>query len=586
MKKIRTEWNLKLLYRSATDPQIEEDLNAIESICSRFAKQWSDRSDYLTDYQVLLTVLKEYQKVMECVGDAKPVAYFMLARDINTQNIVLNAKISQAQERVTLATNKVFFFEIKLGKLTPRFRDHIRNDGSFTPYKYFLEKIWAQAPHRLTDDQEQIMALKSEPAYQLWVAANNKLVAEQQILWKKKYIPINQATGIIASLPAADRQKLHQLVTNQLKAISFMATAELNAVCINKKIDDQLRSFANPYSATISDYENSEPVVESMMRLIADNQKHAHNFFKLKAQVMSMKQLRYCDINVTLATRRKVISFEEGVAMVMKTFKKIDPRYAAIFQSYLENGQIDVYARVGKQGGGYCWGGYNQATYILLNWTNDFRSVMTLAHEMGHAIHREFAKSQNVFYEAHPISIAEVASTLFENFVFEELVAELPKNEQRMARLNRVQDAVATVFRQGAYFAFEQQMHDQIRSEGQVSGEHLAQIMAQELKKHLGNHVQVTNDDGYLFVKYPHARWFFYVYSYAYGKLISNVLYKRYLEDKTFIEKINQFLAAGGSQSPEAIFKSIGIDTSQEPFWKEGIEAIGDEIKNLRKDFK
>ena len=586
MKKIRTQWNLKLLYQSPNDPKIEHDVQAIERICSHFHEQWSSRTDYTKQPKALSRALSDYQQVMECVGDAKPVAYYMLARDIDTTNTHLSAKISQVQERITRATNQVLFFEIQLGRIAPSVQERIRRNALFMKYLYFLEKIWILARHRLTDGQEQVMALKSEPAYQLWIAANNNLVAQQEIMWKKKFIPINQAIGMIASLSITDRKKLHSAVNDKLKSISFLAAAELNAVCINKKIDDLLRSFAKPYSATICDYENDESVIESMIRLIAENQKCAHEFFKLKAEVMGVKQLHYCDMNVTLAIKHREISFEQGVAIVMRAFQKVHPRYAEIFKTYLENGQIDVYSRVGKQGGGYCWGGYNQATFILLNWTNDFRSVMTLAHEMGHAVHREYAKAQTVFYEAHPISIAEVASTLFENFVFEELVSELPFDEQRMARLNRVQDSIATVFRQGAYFNFEQVMHDQIRSEGQVSSGDLAHIMAVELKKHLGKRVIVTDDDGYLFVRYSHARWFFYVYSYAYGKLISNVLYKKYLEDPSYIKQINEFLSAGGSQSPETIFKSIGVDTTQELFWKEGLEAIGNQVKALKKEFK
>lgn len=586
MKKIRTEWNLKLLYQSINDPRIELDLQSIEKQCGQFAEKWSTRNDYLKQIKVLLQAIVEYQTVMETVGDARPVAYFMLGRDNDARQTKLQGKISQAQERVTRAINRVLFFEIQLGTLAVVMQEKIRKERVFAPYIYFFEKIWAQARHRLSDNQEQIMALKSEPAYQLWIAANSNLVAQQQVLWKKKLIPINQAVGMIASLPPADRKKLQGIVNSQLKSISFLATAELNAVCINKKIDDQLRAFTKSYSATISDYENNEAVIESMMQLIASHQKTVHDFYKLKAEVMEVPQLNYCDVNVTLATKRREISFEQGVAIVMRAFEKVHPKYAEIFRTYLENGQIDVYPRMGKQGGGYCWGGYKQATFILLNWTHDFRSVMTLAHEMGHAIHREFAKSQTVFYEAHPISIAEVASTLFENFVFEELLLELSPDEQRMARLNRVQDSIATVFRQGAYFAFEQAMHERIRSEGQISAEDLARTMTRELKKHFGNHVVVSDDDGYFFVRYSHARWFFYVYSYAYGKLISNVLYKKYTADNQFIEKINEFLSAGGSQSPEAIFKSIGVDTANDSFWKEGLESLNDEVRQLKKLFK
>lgn len=586
MKKIQTIWNLSLLYKSATDPAIEKDIRIIEVACEKFSTRWKDRTEYLKNEKVLLEVLIEYKEVMHHVGDAKPVSYFMLARDIDSANNFLNAQISKIQERITRATNELLFFEISLGNISPALRIKILKNSFLKEFNYFLEKIWKSAIHRLSDGEEKIMALKSEPAYQLWLAANEKLVDEQEIFWKGNLVPIHQATGMMSSLTMANRRKLHALICSNLKSISFLATAELNAVVINKKIDDALRLFEKPYSATILDYENDENAVDAMIRLIGSHQKYSHEFYKVKADLLELDHLEYSDIAVTVAAKKISISFEKGAEIVSRALGKVDVRYKQIFEEFLYNGQIDVYARVGKRGGGYCWGGYNRPTYILLNWTDDFHSVMTLAHEMGHAIHREFSKSQNVMYEAHPISTAEVASTLFENFVFEELVSELSPKDKILAEMNRIQDSIATIFRQAAYFEFELEMHKMIRKDGQVSSSDLARLMQQSLKKHLGKVFQITEDDGYLFVRYSHARWFFYVYSYAYGNLISNVLYANYQKDSSFIENINQFLSAGGSTSPEAIFASIGVDTSDESFWKQGLDEVGSKITKLKKDLK
>jgi oligoendopeptidase F len=241
---------------------------------------------------------------------------------------------------------------------------------------------------------------------------------------------------------------------------------------------------------------------------------------------------------------------------------------------------------IGIVGGGYCHGGHGRPTYILLNWADELRSLTTLAHEMGHGVHAELSKTQNVFHEKHPISIAEVASTLFENFVFDEIIDGLSFEEQIYARFNKLQEVMGSVFRQGAYINYELEIHKQINKKGSISAENFAEIMQTELQKHLGPAFNITRDDGYLWVRYMHARWFFYSYSYAYGTLISTVLYKKYKQDKTFITKINQFLSAGGSDTPENIFKSIGIDTSKSEFWKIGLQAIHDEVIELEKMIK
>jgi oligoendopeptidase F len=79
---------------------------------------------------------------------------------------------------------------------------------------------------------------------------------------------------------------------------------------------------------------------------------------------------------------------------------------------------------------------------------------------------------------------------------------------------------------------------------------------------------------------------FFYVYSYAYGQLISKALYKKYQADHSYIHEIKKFLSAGGSKSPEDIFKDIGIDTTKPEFFVEGLESIEEDIKRLKKLIK
>lgn len=579
---IQTTWNLGLMYKSPKDPQIEKDIRSIEAACSSFFKKWGSSRVYLKNTASLLEVLLEYKQVQHSIGDVKPLSYYMLARDMDSRDLFVTAQLSKLQSRITQATNQILFFELELGKIPKAHQDALLKNKKFETFHYFLSKIWKIAQYQLTEKEEKILALKHEPANHLWTSATEKLISEQVVSWKGQSVPIHKAAGMISGLPEKDRKKLHGLVVEKLKSIAFFAEAELNAVVINKKIDDELRGLKHPYSATILDYENDEEVIVGLMKLLQKSYPITHEVSKIKAELMHRDGLYAYDTAVTLSASKQVFTFEKSVEIIRSAFGKVDPLYVEIFDRFLKNGQIDVYSRVGKRGGGYCWGGYNRPTYILLNWTDDLNSLRTLAHEMGHAIHRELSKQQTVMYENHPISTAEVASTLFENFAFAEVLKELPRREQLYAQFNHIQDACNTIFRQAAYFGYEEEMHAMIREKGQISETDFASIMQKHLQAQLGKTFTITQDDGYLFVRYMHARWFFYVYSYAYGQLVSSAMYGYLQQDPKFVEKINKFLSAGGSRSPEDIFKSIGIDTSKQEFWKAGLATIKSDIKKLK----
>ena len=211
--------------------------------------------------------------------------------------------------------------------------------------------------------------------------------------------------------------------------------------------------------------------------------------------------------------------------------------------------------------------------------------MTTLAHEMGHGIHAKYSKSQRPMYEDHTIAVAEVASTFFENLVFEEALKNISEKEKLVLLHDKIADDISTIFRQIACFNFENELHESIRKEGFLSKEKIAELMNKHMSAYLGPIFDLVPEDGYFFVNWSHIRNFFYVYSYAFGQLISDALYERYKKDKTKIKDVIQFLSAGGSDSPENIFKKIGINPNKK-FFEQGLQKISRNIDELERLWK
>ncbi len=344
-----------------------------------------------------------------------------------------------------------------------------------------------------------------------------------------------------------------------------------------------MRGLKNPYTSTILGYQNDEKAIINFVETVTKHFPISHRFYAVKAKLLKLKTLGYQDRAASVGATSKKYSFEEAGELITTAFERADPKFAEILQSYLKNGQIDVYSKKGKRGGAYCASDIGIPTFVLLNYVGSPDSVSTFAHEMGHAIHAEYSKKQSPIYERHTISVAEVASTLFENFAFDEMLQTLSEKEKVVALHDKIQDDVQTIFRQIAVFNFEVELHNLIRQKGALSKEEIANLMNKHMGSYLGPKFKLTELDGYFFVGWAHIRYFFYVYSYAYGQLISKALYNNYKKDKKYIEKIKQFLSAGDSKSPEDIFKEIGIDTSKPQFFIDGLKSIEEDIARLEK---
>ncbi len=583
--KMQTTWDLKKLYNSLDDPQMTRDMDALEKAYAAFEKKYKNNTAYLADNTKLLQALKEYEKLIELKN---PGIYLFLYKDIDSSNPKVEAKSTMISHQMSVASNRIVFFSINLGKLSKIRQKELLADTKFAHFWYFLKVLFDQSMHDLTEAEEKIVNLLSLPAYSMWVDGQKKLLGIQTIKFKGKDMPFTEALEKVASLPVKDRRAVWKLIIEKMKSVSAFAESELNAVVTEKKIIDELRGYTKPYSSTVLKYQNDEESVESLVGTVTSQFHIAQRFYKVKKQLLGLPELTYIDKSVSAGEgkNKKKFPFDQAVKIVESAFSKVNKKYADYLRSYLQEGQIDVFPRKNKRSGGYCAPSFGNPTYILLNHTDDFHSVTTLAHEMGHAIHSEFSKTQPALYEDVSTSVAEVASTFFEHFAFDEVFETLSEKEKMYALHDRLNNDISTIFRQIALFNFENELHVTIREKGTLSKDEIAKLLAKHMRAYLGPAVKVTDDDGYSFMSWPHIRYFFYVYSYAYGQIISHALYAKYKEDNSYIQKVDEFLKAGGSKSPEQIFKDIGIDTTRPSFFEAGLKSIEEDVIRLEKMVK
>ena len=582
-KKLKTEWDLKLLYKSPKDPQIEKDMREIEMLCENFEKKYSSAKDYLSDEAGLSTALVEYEKVIEVLGGYKPAAFFHYLRDLNSEDKFAEAQSIMLSERFSKASNRIIFFELAIGKIPKEMQERFLKSTKLEGLEYFLERIWERSKHDLTGPEEKILSLKSLPSYSLWIDGNEKALNKQTILWKKKQIPLSLVSNLISSLPTKERHQLHRLFMQKLKATSDFAEAEVNAIVIDKKIEDELRGYEKPYDSTLLSYQTDNKTVDALRKAVTDNFSVSHRFYKLKAKLLGEKRLEYADRAAPIGKIEKKISFNDGFETLKEVFSTLGKRHADTLQSYAERGQIDVFPKKGKTSGAYCSSAINLPTFVLLNDAGNEDSISTFAHEMGHAMHSEFTGKQRVFYRNYSTAVAETASTLYEAFLFDHQFAKMSDKEKIIALHKRINGDIQTVFRQIAVFNFEEDLHAGIRAKGNLPKEEIAELMNKRMKEYLGPLFDFREEDGYFFVTWSHIRRFFYVYSYAYGLLVSKALHRKYKKDKSFMKEIEKFMEAGSSKSPHEIFLDIGVDTSKPEFWQEGIDAIAEDISTLEK---
>ena len=402
---MQTAWNLKLLYKSDSDPKIEKDLKKIEQLCDSFEKKYRGKPFTKTP-QALLKVLNESEKIDNFTDSCSPSRYFYFKTDLNAADNKSQAISTKFGQRLTEAGNKIKFLGLEIAKIPVNKQKVFLNYAPLKPYKYLLTQVFDNAKYNLSEGEEQLESLLGQPAYGMWVDAQEKLLNQQVISHKGQDLPIAKVVGELSNMPKMDRQEVHNKISAILKSISHMAEGEINAIYNFKKIMDKRRGYRKPYSATILGYENDEKAIENFVSLVTKHFPIAHRFYKLHAKLLKEKKITLADRAVKIGEIKMKFDFTKSAVMLQSVLGRVDKEYLDIFNKFLEKGQIDVYPKKGKTGGAYCAHHGNLPTFVLLNHVDTITSLETLAHEMGHAIHSEMSKSQPSRYKNYSTATA------------------------------------------------------------------------------------------------------------------------------------------------------------------------------------
>jgi oligoendopeptidase F len=170
-----------------------------------------------------------------------------------------------------------------------------------------------------------------------------------------------------------------------------------------------------------------------------------------------------------------------------------------------------------------------------------------------------------------------------EALTFGRMLERAPDDDARLSLLaERVDGAIATVFRQMAMNRFEHLIHSRRRSEGELSVDRIGECWVESQSELFGDSVELTEGYRTWWSYIPHfINTPGYVYAYAYGQLLALSVYGRYLQEgASFAPSYLRLLAAGGSRSPEQLGEMVGIDLADPGFWDAGLDLVEQQLRD------
>lgn len=520
----------------------------------------------------LFALLSELDSLYEDIARAR---FYATAREhTEATDAEANDLATLARDRLADLESLLLFVDLEWLALEDAEIDALLAAPELEPYAHRLRVAREDKPYVLPEGEEQALNAR-RPAISAWESLHGRGLATLSVDFDAgEGSEPHTLDRLLAYVHHPEREiRLAALDTvyGALAGVSDVQAACYDAIVGDRLSVDRLRGVPEPMLPTNRANELEGAVVESMMAAVEVNYPLARRWFVRKAQVLGLDKLQLADQYAPVGSDRRV-EWSEAVSMVDDTLADFSPRLAEIFRTCLERGHVDAEPRTGKVGGAYCSSiSKTVLPYVLMNYTDQLRDVITLAHEFGHVVHGTLALERQPYRGYHTgLAVAEVPSTFTQLLVVERLIEqEEDPSTRAMLLADRAESAMASIFRQTMMSRFEQRAYG-IRSEGKaLTSDRLADVWIEENARYYGDALGLPEGYrlGWSYIPhFIHVR--FYTYAYAFAHLVAFSLLARYREDReAFVPAWLDLLANGASRSPQDLLLPVGVDLRDPETW-------------------
>jgi oligoendopeptidase F len=576
-------WSLKELFSSIDGDDVSKAMEQLDNQVQEFEKHRERLVDDI-DGEDFLEIIEHYDAIIRMAS--RLIGYGQLYFSEDTQDQYAQVFLGKVQQVTAELQNRILFFNLWWKSLEDQ-PAKILMEG-VGDYAYWLEALRLQKPFTLSEAEEKIINIKdvngTRAIVNLYISITNRYTFKMEVDGEKKELTRGELSVFFRhhdpDLRKAAYQELYRVFSQDAPILGQMY--QYRARDWRSEFLD-MRGHQSPIGVRNLGNNVPDDVVDALLESCRTNAQLFHRYFRLKARWIGMEKLRRYDVYAPVAKSDKTYTFSDAVEMTLESFNQFNPQFADAAKKILAENHLDSEVRKGKRSGAFCATLTPDLTpWVLTSFQGKPDDVATLAHEMGHAVHSLVSNHHKALTHDPSLPMAETASTFAEMLLIDHLLAQNSDPAvQRDLLFRQVDDSYATIMRQAYFAMFERAAHERIK--GGASVDELSEVYFENMQDQFADSLDLSDDFKVEWVAIPHFYHTpFYVYAYAFGKLLVLSLYKQYQQEgDSFKPRYIDILAAGGSDAPVRILEKAGVDVRSPEFWQGGFDVIKEQVEQL-----
>lgn len=574
------EWSLDVLYKGIDDPALQTDLSRLEAVVEEYKEAVAalDAANATATIRKVIDVAEEMSLLNRRMG-----GYFHLRKSTNSSDSEGAAYTTKLSKLSTSTAKEEVLFQKFVGGLE-NLDEVIAADEVLSQYEFYFHQMQNAVSHKFGDEAEALFAQMNISGGRAWSDLVAHMQASVEVDYKGEKITLSAVRGMADSDDPEVRKSAYEAEIACYEKIKDSIAYALNSIKAQINLEAKLRGFENPLAMTLDQSRMQKETLDAMFQAMRESLPKFQEYLKHKAKLLGYENgLPWFEILAPMGNADSTtFTVEDAHHYLVEHFNTFAPDLAEMVDRAFKEEWIDFYPRNGKVGGAFCSNmPFVGQSRILTNFSGSFGSVVTLAHELGHAYHGQQIQDHRPMNTGYTMPVAETASNFNELIIVNDAIAKAEGEEKIQLIESQIQDVTQIIVDIYSRFLFEDAVINR-RNNTFMYSKDLEQIMIDAQKEAFGDGLDPNYLHPFMWCcksHYYRPNLSYYNFPYAFGGLFSRGLYAKYLEEgEAFLPKYRALLTATTVDTVEHVAGIADLDLTNPEFWRTSLKMVEDQI--------
>jgi pepF/M3 family oligoendopeptidase len=581
-------WDMSMVYPSLDAPEFARDFAAflaeVDSTVALFDANRIDKREPAALDDGLVSAFEQVIDALNHLYDRAVTlrAYIFSFVATDSRDTLAQARLSEFQPAAVKLAQLGTRFTAWIGSLDV---DALTSRSAVAgEYAFMLGRARLQAEHLMSPPEEALAAELNVSAGNAWSRLYNnlssQLVTPVELPEGPKDLPISAVRNLAYEPDRETRRRAYEAELAAWKRSAVPLAAALNSIKGEVITLARRRGWASPLDAALFNNNIDRETLDAMMLAAREAFPDFRRYLRAKAGMLGQERLPWYDLFAPVGRSRREWGFDAAERFIVEQFGAYSQRMSDFAARAFRERWIDAEPRPGKRDGAFCMPLRGEESRILSNYQPGFKSVLTLAHELGHGYHNLNLAHRAELNRDTPMTLAETASIFCETIARNAFLQSAEAEEQVEVLEGSLVNACQVVVDITSRFLFEQRVFEG-RAARELSVDELCDAMLEAQRATYGDGLDAEVLHPFMWATKGHyySANSFYNFPYMFGLLFGLGLYARYQQDPAgFKAGYDDLLSSTGLADAAELAGRMGIDIRSPDFWRASLDTIRADI--------